>query len=558
MLSSEYVAEKIFKILKGNGHNLKLYTDEGDDTVDPSAARRFFLTNTGTMVNLDETDNRREIKVSLGQSANYADLKDTLYQIKNLANRSIIEYTLKQYAKQIEPKDFDYQAQKARDMNTVNEAIGAAYGSSKSSYQKLESARLVIKHNKPVNEDQRGSRSRNISAIYIENAEGERYRLPSNNLAGGRAMLRHVKEGGTPYDDFGKYIVEQCNELKKLKEFKRYSEKNGLVNEDTADIMEAVVSRISSIRESLDKMKGGRSYAAMLEAFESKDEQLDEISKSTLGRYATKALNRGDMANRMSKSDDDGMGKIAGKRLAGVKKAVDKLADKTGKKALARSIKKDVDTAKASGNAFARGDGVDDQGKSYYKAVRNIGKMREEVELDEDDFSDVKDKFTVQYFDENVEGALPYVQALVKEMQAVRDHNIKVQETIGKLVKCVESAKTVWVKEGIDIIGDPDNPMNHTFEDSSARAQLGAVMEYISNVLDESEGNLSNLLAEASKLVDSINDDAILGKSARAITALMPKLQPTVGKTTTHTESNKWEQHFNKFFENYNVNKIFT
>lgn len=110
---------------------------------------------------------------------------------------------------------------------------------------------------------------------------------------------------------------------------------------------------------------------------------LDEVSKDTLGRYAAKALNRGDMANRMSKSDNDGMGKIANKRLSGVKKAVDKLADKTGKKALARSIKKDVDTAKASGNSFARGGGVDDQGKSYYKAVRNIGKMREEVELDE-------------------------------------------------------------------------------------------------------------------------------------------------------------------------------
>jgi hypothetical protein len=451
MLSSEYVAEKIFKILKGNGHNLKLYTDEGGDTVDPSEARRFFLNDTGTMVNLDETDNRREIKVSLGQGVNYADLKDTLYQIKNLANRSIIEYTLKQYTKQIEPKDFDYQAQKVRDMNTVNEAIGAAYGSSKSSYQKLESARLVIKHTKPVNEEQRGSRSRNISAIYIENAEGERYRFPSNNLAGGRAMLRHVKEGGTPYDDFGQHIIEQCNELKKLKEFKRYSEKNGLINEDTADIVEAVVARISSIRETLDKMKGSRSYSAMLEAFGSKDEQLDE-----------------------------------------------------------------------------------------------------------DDFSDVKDKFTVQYFDENVEGALPYVQALVREMQAVREHNIKVQETINKLVKCVESADKVWIKQGTDIVGDPDNPMNHTFEDSSARAQLGAVMGYISSVLDESEGNLSNLLAEASKLVDSINDDAMLGKSARAITALMPKLQPTVGKTGIHAESNKWEQHFNKFFESYKIEKIFS
>lgn len=451
MLSSEYVAEKMFKILKGNGHELKLYTDEGADTVDPSEARRFFLIDTGTMVSLDETDNRREVKVSLGQGVEYADLKDTLYQIKNLANRSIIEYTLKQYSKQIEPKDFDYQAQKVRDMNAVNEAIGAAYGSTKSSYQKLESARLVIKHNKPVNEEQRGSRSRNIQAIYIENAEGERYRFPSNNLAGGRAMLRHVKEGGTPYDDFGKHIVEQCNELKKLKEFKRYSEKNGLVNEDTADIVEAVVSRIANIRETLNKMKGSRSYAAMLEAFESKDEQLDE-----------------------------------------------------------------------------------------------------------DDFSDVKDKFTVQFFDENVEGALPYVQALVKEMQAVREHNTKVQETINNLVSVVENSKTVWMKEGTDLVGDPENPMNHTFEDSSARAQLGAVMEYISSVLDESEGDLSNLLAEASKLVDSVNDDAMLGKSARAITSLMPKLQPTVSETKVHAESNEWEQQINSVFESYDVNKLFS
>ena len=451
MLSSEYVAEKMFKILKGNGHELKLYTNEGADTVDPSEARRFFLIDTGTMVSLDETDNRREVKVSLGQGVEYADLKDTLYQIKNLANRSIIEYTLKQYSKQIEPKDFDYQAQKVRDMNAVNEAIGAAYGSTKSSYQKLESARLVIKHNKPVNEEQRGSRSRNIQAIYIENAEGERYRFPSNNLSGGRAMLRHVKEGGTPYDDFGKHIVEQCNELKKLKEFKRYSEKNGLVNEDTADIVEAVVSRISNIRETLNKMKGSRSYAAMLEAFESKDEQLDE-----------------------------------------------------------------------------------------------------------DDFSDVKDKFTVQFFDENVEGALPYVQALVKEMQAVREHNTKVQETINNLVSVVENSKTVWMKEGTDLVGDPENPMNHTFEDSSARAQLGAVMEYISSVLDESEGDLSNLLAEASKLVDSVNDDAMLGKSARAITSLMPKLQPTVSETKVHAESNEWEQQINSVFESYDVNKLFS
>ena len=451
MLSSELVAEKIFKILKGNGHNLQLFTDDGTNTVDPTEARRFYIPDVSVMVSLDETENRRELKASIGANTKIEELKDTLYQLKKLANQSIIEYTLKQYTKAIEPKDFDYQAQKVRDMNQVNEAIGAAYGSTKSSYQKLESARLVIKHNKPVNEEQRGSRSRNIQAIYIENAEGERYRFPSNNLAGGRAMLRHVKEGGTPYDDFGQHIVEQCNELKKLKEFKRYSEKNGLVNEDTADIVEAVAGRISNIRETLNKMKGSRSYAAMLEAFESKDEQLDE-----------------------------------------------------------------------------------------------------------DDFSDVKNKFTVSYFDENVEGALPYVQSLVREMQSVREHNAKVQETINNLVSVVENSKTIWIKEGTDIVGDPDNPMNHTFEDGSARAQLGAVMEYISSVLEQSESTLSGILSEASKLVDSIQDDAMLGKSARAIASLMPKLKETVAQTEVQEEKDDWETHIESAFDGYDVNKIFT
>ena len=447
MLSSETVAEKIFKILKGNGHNLQMFTDEGDSTVDPSASRRFYLNDTGTMISLDETDNRREIKVSIGATTDIDMLKDTLYQVKKLANKSIIEYTLKNYTKEIEPKDFDYQAQKVRDMNTVNEAIGQAYGSTKSSYQKLESAKLIIKHNKPVNEEQRGSRSRNISAIYIENADGERYKFPSNNLAGGRAMLRHVKEGGTPYDDFGKHIVEQCIELKKLKEFKRYSDRNNLVNEDTAEIVEAVSSRIANIREGLNKLKGSKTYAAALEAFSSDGEKLDE-----------------------------------------------------------------------------------------------------------DDFADIKDKFTVSYFDENVEGALPYVQALVKEMQVVREQRAAIEEAIGNLVAFVESKDTFGLREGTNLKADPENPMRAKME--SARSQLGAVMEYIANVLDESEQELATKLQEASKLVDSIQDDAMLGKSARAITQLMPKLS-VVEKEEVRAESVDWEQEFDKMFENYDVTKIF-
>ena len=89
----------------------------------------------GSIVNLEETESTREIKVSVNQNTELDNFKDTLYQLKNLANRSVIEYTLKNFTKAITPKDQDYQAQKVRDMK-IDEGISPAYGTSKSSYQK--------------------------------------------------------------------------------------------------------------------------------------------------------------------------------------------------------------------------------------------------------------------------------------------------------------------------------------------------------------------------------------------------------------------------------------
>lgn len=103
-------------------------------------------------------------------------------------------------------------------------------------------------------------------------------------------------------------------------------------------------------------------------------EQIDEISKSTLGSYATKALRRGDIAARMSHSDTDEMGKIATKRMTGVKKAVERIATKKA----ATAIKTNVDRAKEA--ARNRGTDKDDQGKAYYAAQKGISKVREDVE----------------------------------------------------------------------------------------------------------------------------------------------------------------------------------
>jgi hypothetical protein len=117
--------------------------------------------------------------------------------------------------------------------------------------------------------------------------------------------------------------------------------------------------------------------------------ELDELSRGLLGRYATKALQRGDIASRMSNSDSDGMGKIANKRFAGVKLAAKKIATSAGAgKATATAVGKNVDKARTAGMGASTLSNKDreDSGKAYYAAQRNITKLRnmgEDTELDE-------------------------------------------------------------------------------------------------------------------------------------------------------------------------------
>lgn len=132
-----------------------------------------------------------------------------------------------------------------------------------------------------------------------------------------------------------------------------------------ADLTKKINKRMDGMDRAYDKMHA------------EEVDQIDEISKSTLGSYATKALNHADIAARMSHSDSDEMGKIANKRTTGVKKAVDRLA---GKKTAA-SIKSNIDKAREA--ARNRGTDKGDHGKAYYAAQKGISKIREEAVLDE-------------------------------------------------------------------------------------------------------------------------------------------------------------------------------
>jgi hypothetical protein len=80
------------------------------------------------------------------------------------------------------------------------------------------------------------ARFRQVETLFVETAEGERYKLPFRNLAGGRAMVEHVRQGGRPYDMRGQHIANMVEELNVLSRFRRAS--HGRVFEgDTANLV---------------------------------------------------------------------------------------------------------------------------------------------------------------------------------------------------------------------------------------------------------------------------------------------------------------------------------
>jgi len=85
---------------------------------------------------------------------------------------------------------------------------------------------------------------------------------------------------------------------------------------------------IDSSDEYLHKRRQAISKAMKKEEVDSSTgKKLDEVSKDLLGRYATKAHNRGDMAARMSNHGrNQDMANIANKRYSGVQKAISKLS----------------------------------------------------------------------------------------------------------------------------------------------------------------------------------------------------------------------------------------
>jgi hypothetical protein len=252
-INLENISDKIFKIMKANGLVFYLFKEDGEATLDPKVARRFYSKNKNIMINLESTKEKTTMKVGVGKSVDIQDMRNFFDSLRTLASQNAISYVLRTFSKDISPKDFDFE-------NLVNESFSTFYGTIKTSRQKFENATLYIRHKKSVNEEIRGARSRYIHSIFIENNNGERFKFPYRNLLPARAMTVHVSEGGTPYDTKGKFIISLAEEINELKKFKSCKKKDVSVNENISLFINEAHKRILEINKVLKRMNNKKGY----------------------------------------------------------------------------------------------------------------------------------------------------------------------------------------------------------------------------------------------------------------------------------------------------------
>jgi len=262
------VADRIFDQLKGFGHDIVIFDKDGRQTANGNKGRSFYSKDQKFTIVLDDKNN--VIQIKYGETTDREKLKRLEQTVRNgIAKKFIINVDLIPYTgKEIELKDVE-------NMAKVQESLSPTMGSTKTSYQQTEGAKLIIRHNTAVNEEVRGSRSRNISALFIENAQGERFKYPHNHLTGARIMTQHVAEGGTPYDEVGQKIIGLSEERNQLSQVSKYIKSQGL-QEQAGDVQYAVTQRLSEIKGLLGRYNPAKFMEDKAEADETNLEALQE------------------------------------------------------------------------------------------------------------------------------------------------------------------------------------------------------------------------------------------------------------------------------------------
>ena len=278
--------EELFNQLRAKFSDLTMGDEDAQSTTDPKEAQFFTFEYKDHPVSVTLGEKELSVYYSRQMTENQpmaekSEWFEFIQDIRKFAKARNLGFDVRDISKSnLEKKDYKYLAQ-----NKIAESR-RMWGTSRTSYHPLQTAKVIIKHSKAVDEEQVGARSRNIKAIFIQNEEGERFKFPMIHLEGARAMARHVANGGLPYDDFGKYIQEQSQNLAKLRGFTRYINRNDLLNTQNDRIAEVTTQKIDNIKSTIHKLTTQKGYETIKDSWS--QTQAVEMTEAELAEYKDK------------------------------------------------------------------------------------------------------------------------------------------------------------------------------------------------------------------------------------------------------------------------------
>jgi hypothetical protein len=303
-------SQDLFNKIRSKFSNIQLGDSEGNVTAEPQSAVFFdfeFSENSDNFgrISISIADGK-SMKVFYNQGlvekiddAARANWYSFLKELKDFAVEHQVSFDVRDITKSsLTQQDFKNLADVNQTVNTddnMSEELNkltrlagipvaeSLRGTKKSSYENLDKTRLIIRHTQAVDESVPGARSRQINSLYIENAQGERFKYPMKHLAGARAMTRHVANGGVPHDEFGQHIIKMSEQIAQLNSFARYAANKDQLNNSVGDIIEKSQLKLENMRNYIKNLSKQAHYMKTKESFQPTTiAELDDATRNSL------------------------------------------------------------------------------------------------------------------------------------------------------------------------------------------------------------------------------------------------------------------------------------
>lgn len=262
-VNNETLNKNLYDALRALGHDPISLNSKGDPTSDVEKADvfRFSVKSDGEKVSGWVTIEGPELVLYTDDKFNKMEgFEQFTEYMKTWSQRKLLGFN-------ITNKDhLRYDMQKRTNMKN-KENLGEGYYpiNKKSSFNdSVPEVKILIQHSRALEEGEQ--RYRNVDKIYLENANNERFLLPTKKPGIAKVYARHIAEGGLPYDDKWRHIHSLVEDYTKMAGFVRAT-RNGTFVEQAVKLVNEGLKHYNDLRMTLKGLTSHRGYNKYFESY---------------------------------------------------------------------------------------------------------------------------------------------------------------------------------------------------------------------------------------------------------------------------------------------------